>query len=837
MKTNKFFFLGMFLIVSNLTFSQAPTDNPYRARYGATLPAFPYHWTDSIRWNNVVNIQDYANQVQRIDDPGEEDDAYLQNDWLSAFNAAQNALVSSGGGVIFFPVLPQKYDGEGGIDPGKDSAYFFSDDIRLKSNVILRGVTPPNLDAKQTNFTPPSYIEFPKYRGGTSVSVPNSTSFKEITVDTTGIVGPGKPGFRNIGVVYLDVNRGRFAAHPTFVNVNIPGGGSFGLALEKPRNVLILGMRSNNVAIPDLGVPDNLPAVPAAVDRLAKRWSWRMAANVDVYVSANCIIAGCRMNDYLNNNGRGNLRRILNNSFNQSNYIPNAITGEPPCTPTPDQAKFDYNAHYGILLNRLKKNGYNSTLSFQSNASPAQEPELYATGNVVVDNWIFKNTRVAIQAAGFGLIVKGNISKDDVTKQIAINPGGTGCLRTTYPPANTPTYENRGIDIAGWNVLVDSNTVEAYRHKLLPSNQYTSDGEGWYFQGPSGSTAKNITISNNRYIGSSDGFCDAILNTNINKGFNGFTNTVKMENILVFNNDNGGIPFRIEASLGATPPSNYTLTGFKMYNNTNLHSIKVLANGCGDSSFVYNNSKGGGNPACGIPDLQVDCFTSINANLFQRNENSNTGFSTWPSNPNGDDRPGCGNPCPNGGPPQGFPSGSLTLDAPCYTFGQSNINIQLDYTIPGGESPDSVVLFRGQGSRVQKITSGLAAGQGTTFFSGFTASSSLYDEAVYSVIYKQGYSGQTSTVFIKICVGVENQIVDPSEIIIYPNPSKGVFQIVSPNQIQSLIFADLTGRMVLEKKLDIQGSEIDASNLKRGIYLFKLKTGNQQIITKKLIVE
>jgi len=814
--------LLLLFLFSKSIIAQTPTDNPYRTRYGSIIPAAPFHWTDSIRWNNVVNILDYANLVVRIDDPGEEDDAYLQNNWLPAFAAAQNALVASGGGVIFFPFLGPKYDGDGGIDPGIDSAYFFSDHLRLKSNVILRGETPPNLDARNANFTPPSYIEFPRYRGGTSVSVNNNTAFKEITVDTTGIVGPGRPGFRNIGLVYLDINRGRFAAHPTF---------TVAVANEKPRNVLILGIRSNNAAVPERRVPDELPATPAAVDRLAKRWSWSLAANIDVYVSANCIVAGCRMNDYLNNTGRGALRRILDNSFNQSNYIPNLCRGVSPCFPTPSQAKFDFNAHYGVLLNRLKKTGYNiADVGFQSNSTPDMEPELFAPGNMVMDNWIYKTSRVAIQAAGNGLIVKGNITKDDNVKQAAIAPGGAGCLCQDYAPNNTPTFENRGIDVAGWNVLVDNNTVESFRHKLIPSNKYSGDGEGWYFQGVNGTTARDLTFSNNTYVGSTDGFCDAILNTVTNKGFNGITNTSSIQNVRVFNNDNGGIPFRVESN--GTPLIAYTIQGLKVFNNTKLHSIRIKATGCGDSAFVTNNTKGGANGACGLADLEIDCFTSINPAYVQRNVNSNTGFSFLA---NGASRSGCANVCPN--PPTcGFPSATFVSRERLNGPGQLVIGDQLivtyNYNLNPNCAPDSIVLYRGSGVKVEKIVgSSLTPGSGQAIFTNYIFS--VDPDYIYAIVYRSIIGHSASTL-----ITYSNPLIySSSNINMYPNPTSKTlnFETEGLTGTGTVRISDLRGRTLIQKDILMGQSSADVSGLAKGTYLVQFRIKNQNVVKKLLI--
>ena len=815
--------LLLLFLFSKSIIAQTPTDNPYRTRYGSIIPAAPFHWTDSIRWNNVVNILDYANLVVRIDDPGEEDDAYLQNNWLPAFTAAQNALVAAGGGVIFFPFLGPKYDGDGGIDPGKDSAYFFSDHLRLKSNVILRGETPPNLDARNANFTPPSYFEFPRYRGGTSVSVNNNTAFKEITVDTTGIVGPGRPGFRNIGIVYLDINRGRFAAHPTF---------TIAVANEKPRNVLILGIRSNNVAVPERKVPDDLPATPAAVDRLAKRWSWHLAANIDVYVSANCVVAGCRMNDYLNNTGRGTLRRILDNSFNQSNYIPK-VCRDVPCSPTPSQAKFDYNAHYGVLLNRLKKTGYNiADVGFQSNSTPDMEPELFAPGNIVIDNWIYKTSRVAIQAAGNGLIVKGNITKDDNVKQAAIGPNGSNCLCQDYPPNNTPTFENRGIDVAGWNVLVDNNTVESFRHKLIPSNKYSGDGEGWYFQGVYGTTARDLTFSNNTYIGSTDGFCDAILNTFTNKGFNGITNTNSIQNVRVFNNDNGGIPFRVESN--GTPPIAYTIQGLKIYNNTNLHSIRIKATGCGDSAFVTNNTKGGANGACGLADLEIDCFTSLNPDYAQRNVNSNIGFSFLA---NGASRSGCANVCSNS-PTCGFPSGFIAPFQNCPPNSQQLI-LTVNYSLSGSCSPDSIVLFKNSGIRVEKVDGfTLVPGTGEAVFTNYITPPNWNNpETLYAIIYRVNTpTGQTPSK--SLCfLGVEPLSIQTNQIKMYPNPTSKTlnFETEGLTGTGTVRISDLRGRTLIQKDILMGQSSADVSGLAKGTYLVQFRIKNQNVVKKLLI--
>jgi hypothetical protein len=806
-----------------------PTDNPYRSRYWSEMPAAPFHWTDSLRWNNVVNISNYSNLVRKVRDFSSNFEEDSLNDWLLAFQAAQTQVLSTGGGVIYFPKLPQKVY----LTPGADSSYYFSDNLLLRSNVILRGPTPTVTDAKSNGFSPDAFLEFPKYvyKGDQGVNTDNNTAFKEITIDPAES-GPGQPGFKNIGLVYMDINRGRISAHPTFTSITVGTQTNIGVANQKPRNYLILGIRSNNVAIPDLNIPS---AIQASGSQEWHRWPWRFGSNIDIYVAANCIIAGCRLNDYQNNTNANRL--IQNDDFAQAGYKPKPASNEPACSPSPEQAKFDYNRHYGIILNRLKKTGYNSTLSFQSNSGPQQEPELFAPGNMVVDNWVYKTSRVAIQATGLGLVIKGNIMKDVLGKESIIDATGQNCLRSDYSGSTPPTFENRGIDFSGWNVRIENNETEVYRIKLLPSNAYSSDGEGWYYQGVGGGTARNIWVSGNTFIGNSAGLCDALSSSN-RKGFNGFANTVNLQNIKVINNNFGGIPFRIQTQ--GTPPANYTIQGLEVSGNTNLHSIEVRADGCGDESKVFNNSKTiSPVPSCGIPDLNIDCFTSLNADPSQRNENSNTGFSTYPPNPNGDDRPGCANVCPT---QTGCALMSLSITDPTDpgVVYQPNTNVffNVKYSSPGCQ-PDSLILYKNQGIVVQKITSANLQ-QGTDIdqlFVSYSTPPSGLCESLYAVIYKDNFSRQSS--IYNVClVSSEKMLSQSTDVKMYPNPASGTlhFEFEGTDGYSKFLLTDLMGRALMTESLPFGHTTISVSDLALGTYLVRLQIKNQWL-TKRLVIE
>lgn len=88
------------------------------------------------------------------------------------------------------------------------------------------------------------------------------------------------------------------------------------------------------------------------------------------------------------------------------------------------------------------------------------------------------------------------------------------------------------------------------------------------------------------------------------------------------------------------------------------------------------------------------------------------------------------------------------------------------------------------------------------------------------------------------CVlAVEEQTSNTDFVKIYPNPSKGVFNISALRNINnaSIQVVDINGRVVYSAKRTIQGtSSIDLSNLKTGVYIINIK-GDNFIKTAKLI--
>ncbi len=401
--------------------SGGPTDNPIAAKYGADA----YPWTDEILWDRVYNIVDF---------PGNTD--------MERYIAARDAAAAAGGGVVYFPA----------------GTYTFTEDLYLVDGVVLRGAAPSGNDAKADGFAPPTRFEFPRYVPSfTGSGTPASTAFKQIfTTD----------GNRdsNLGLVHIDVNRAR---------INLQGDKDVGTN----RNYVVFGVRSNNVALADGGVPN------VAYQHAWQRWSNRFATNISVTVRENALVANNRLND------------AVTDSFAQPGYVVEDTT-QPVGSAgrfvalAGAQAVFSYTDHYGIYVNRGASVTY---------GTPASAPSLFRPGIAIRDNWIYTTMRVKIHAAGQGLVIQDNVLRDNPLKDHYVDPTGRRLVQ------NAATLENRGIDWSGHDVRIVGNDVEVFRHRLKSGIYYSVDGEGILHQECcGGSSIRGVLIEDNivnSYIG------------------------------------------------------------------------------------------------------------------------------------------------------------------------------------------------------------------------------------------------------------------------------------------------------------------------------------------------
>lgn len=485
--------------------SAGPTDNPITGYYGNTA----YPWTNQIKWNCVYNIKDFP-----------------AGSTIESFNAARDAAEKNGGGVVYFPT----------------GTYNFTDNIYLKNGVVLRGDVPNLKEAKAENYNLPSQLIFPKYEPTlTGAGTPNNTAFKKIYT-----TNPNTDS--NIGLVNLDINRAG-----VYWEADIDNG--------KNKNILIFGIRNNNVA-------DFSPNVPNPEFQEAwMRYSHRFAANLKINALENILVANNRINDKITDN------------YDQPAYKIKPLKGSQILTLN---VPFNYTNHYGISVNRSKPKGF--TLA----ADPQSEPGLFRKGIVIRDNWVYHTMRVAIQASGDGLILQNNIIKDQANKQWWTDPTGTKQAQ------NSVTLENRAIDWSGWNVKIEGNNYEVYRHQIGDTKYLSVDGEGILIQECCGGTKVK----------------GAIISKNSGNSYIGFYKVPGIENVeitqnkLLTNITNTPLIF-VMADTNKTP---HRIDNVKIENNVVNGSILAKGSLGGNNNIIQNNT--GNNTG----NIETNCHVSVKEN-------------------------------------------------------------------------------------------------------------------------------------------------------------------------------------------------------------------------------
>ncbi|HIK12072.1 MAG TPA: hypothetical protein IGS52_17740 [Oscillatoriaceae cyanobacterium M33_DOE_052] len=495
--------------------SGGPTDNPVAAKYGND-----YSWTDEIKWDCVYNITDFR-----------------KNTDIERFNAARDAAAANGGGVVYFPA------GE----------YNFEDNIYLKNGVVLRGDNPNVADAKSSGYAPRSRLVFPKYEPRlTGNGTPNDTAFKKIFTENPS-------GDSNIGLVNLDINRAAI-----WIVGDAEGG--------KHRNLVVFGVRSNNVAEPDPQVPD------VSFQDAWLRYSYRFATNIKLNGMENILVANNRLND------------AVTDSYEQPGYKVKTADGKSVLTyGEGNKVPFSYTDHYGIVVNRSKSGG------FALAATREVEPALFRRGIVIRDNWIYHTMRSAIHAAGDGLVIEGNQITDNPRKQAWAHPTGL------KEPRGAATFENRAIDWSGSNVRIVGNQYQVYRHQIMSSHYLSTDGEGILIQECCGGTlVKGAEVANNQ-----------------GNSYIGFYKVRDMENVKITGNrlldnvSNSDLIF-VVADTNNAP---YGMKNVLIENNQVNGSILVKGTAGGSGNVVRNNR--GNNSGA----IMVSCHVNVSGN---------TGFAVPP---------------------------------------------------------------------------------------------------------------------------------------------------------------------------------------------------------------
>jgi len=78
-------------------------------------------------------------------------------------------------------------------------------------------------------------------------------------------------------------------------------------------------------------------------------------------------------------------------------------------------------------------------------------------------------------------------------------------------------------------------------------------------------------------------------------------------------------------------------------------------------------------------------------------------------------------------------------------------------------------------------------------------------------------------------------LLSNSELLIYPNPSKGIFKLENINQkINNIVITEMTGKQIVNLSFLKNIEQIDLSGFRNGIYIIRIQTG-EEILTQKII--
>lgn len=721
-----------------------PTDNPYRTAYN--VRGVNQHWTDSIRWNNVIPAALRTNLIVN----GVVDSL--------VFDSTINLLNQQGGGVLFF-------------DPGQ---YEFNFNVELPTGVVLRGADPTITSAKDTTYTLPAILKFPHYVPTFSGSgTPNGGYFKTIG---------GKTNAHNLALVNLDIDGASIGFHPHAWTTVATRTGNTRTPLDVNYNVLVYGVRSNNTALPDPSVPTNCQTNNGGA---WQRWVWSFSANIDLFVSRNAIVANCRLNDN------------PTMSFNQPNFF---YGDGANCTPSAQcaamaadgsDAKFDVTAHYGIVVNRGKinkdgqisgnfaagPNGPYGIYAWQGYGEPDTEPYLFVPGIEVRDNWVYKTSRVGIQTSGFGAKILNNKILDKNGKNVWLHPYGIRCGVN-----NAATFENRGIDVSGWDVTVSYNDVAVETATIRNGPFMTVDGEGILVQECcGGSSVRNYTFTHNYMRRGQTGYIGLwamrdLYNVRVD------SNNLNCENIFYWA-DYAGTPIYFKIINGSIKGNQY------------VNDINVTGTTGGSNMNIADNL------SCGGTTLRAPCYATTS---------NNTGFSLAT--------------CTQA-PSLTLPTVTIDPNSSSSTI-LIGANANLDWT---SIDADSVRIWDG----AVAITGWMDAQTTNTYTLNQPNAGMHYLTVEGKNASGRNYSAVHELYVEYIIVSLDDKLTN--KITLSPNPTSNHVAVNGLTDSEaSITITDLTGKVVGRTESIRKGQLIDVTGLTSGTYLIRITQGDQSTV-KRLV--
>lgn len=90
---------------------------------------------------------------------------------------------------------------------------------------------------------------------------------------------------------------------------------------------------------------------------------------------------------------------------------------------------------------------------------------------------------------------------------------------------------------------------------------------------------------------------------------------------------------------------------------------------------------------------------------------------------------------------------------------------------------------------------------------------------------------------VSTCTGMENVANSKNAVVVYPNPNNGIFFIETDNSLKNTVIEmyDAVGRKVLTRTSNEERTQIDMSEMAKGIYVIKISSGTGELKPVRVI--
>lgn len=142
-------------------------------------------------------------------------------------------------------------------------------------------------------------------------------------------------------------------------------------------------------------------------------------------------------------------------------------------------------------------------------------------------------------------------------------------------------------------------------------------------------------------------------------------------------------------------------------------------------------------------------------------------------------------------------------------------------------------VSRNGASTGSKVQVGANVTNGTV---GFLWNGLVYDYQVHSILFDMLSEPSNIVTDTAVFVGVTENLLEKVTLKSYPNPSTGLYNLNSDNEIASVELYDVLGKKVYSEIVNNKQVQLQLNGLTKGIYIVNV-IFNQGVLSKKLILE